>query len=167
MRTTIVEVGLARRGTGATSAIYGAVIATAVVVALSEDAAASAGEIIVAVVATNVVFWLVHVYAALLGEEIDSRRPIDWRGFRRHAVDELPMVLAAVPAIASLALGAFGLIGRSGAYELALAVSVAQLTFWGYVATRRAQRGVWRSVLGALFTTLLGSLLILLKAAIH
>src|SRR5262245_52955103 len=52
-------------------AIYGTVLATAIVVAASEDDDITAGDLALTVATTALVFWLVHVYAALVGSRAE------------------------------------------------------------------------------------------------
>jgi hypothetical protein len=163
----LAEVWLGRRRDGAARAIYGTILATAVTVALSEDKGADPRELVAAVAGTAIIFWLAHAYAALMGERAGSRDSSSWRSPKTVLADEWPLVESALPPIAALALGAFNVLSRDAAVSAALAVAVAELTLWGYVAGRRMGAGIVGAAGAAMVNGILGGLIVALKALIH
>lgn len=156
---------LARLSVNPSRAVYGAIVATAVIVAASthdEPVAAVAG----AVALTVVVFWLAHVYSAVLEHRYHGNRP-RFADIRRIMAEELPMVEAATLPIAVLLLGAFNVLRDPFAVNLALAIGVAQLLVWGAVAARRAGWS-WAATVGtSVVDGVLGLLVIGLKSILH
>jgi hypothetical protein len=154
----IIDVWLARRSRVGSS-IYGTIVVTAVLVVLSEDKSASTGDLILAMGSTAIVFWLAHSYADLVGERVGDVEPAEWRTPLQLFVDEWPMAESALPPIIALAI--FGKVW------LGLAVALAELAIWGYVAGRRMGAGTLVAVGSAALNGFLGGLLVLLKVFIH
>ena len=146
------------------SAIYGQVLASASVVALSRHDEAPM-EIVAGVAATMLVFWLAHVYAEAISRSVarDDRA----RELRHIAASEWPMVQAALPAVVALTLAALGLWSREAGITIALALGVVELGAWGTAAGRRAGRSQSRALLGGLSCAAFGLLIIVLKVLIH
>jgi len=151
----------------AANAIYGTILVTAVIVALSEDRAASAGELIEAVATTTVVFWLAHSYADFLGERTLTGGPAARMGVRDALLRDVAMLEVAVLPLLALLLGVIHLVSRGHAVVAALAIGVAELFAWGYLAGRAPGASVRRSASIGLFNCGLGVLIVLLKALIH
>lgn len=110
-------------------AVYGQILATAIVATLSEDSAASASEIFFGVAVAMLVFWLAHVYAEAVAVRLDRDQPLTVPEVWRVAVQEWPEAQAAIPALAALGLGWVGVLpgtpnrpchspGRGGAIRL-------------------------------------------------
>lgn len=161
------DVWLGRRRDGASKAIYGTILATAVTVALSGNRALGAGVLMAAVGGSAIIFWLTHAYADLMGERAGNHDPSSWRSPRTVLVDEWPMVESALPPIVVLALGALHVLSRDAAVWAALVVAVAELMLWGYVAGRRMGAGIAGAGGAALVNGVLGGLIVALKAVIH
>jgi hypothetical protein len=119
-------------------AIYGQILATALVATLSEDAGISAGELLFWFVMTMLVFWFAHVYSEAVAERFRRDRSLSWRDVRQVALRESPELSAAAPAAFVLALGWLGALSRGAAADLAIAVGVAALFAWGFVIARRS-----------------------------
>jgi hypothetical protein len=161
----VLRRGLARLAVNPSRAIYGGIVATAVIVAAS-----SHDEPMLAVAAatalTVVVFWIAHVYSAVLEHRYHGNR-LRLRDVRRIMSEELPMVEAAVLPIVVLLVGAFDQVSDQAATNVALAAGVAQLLVWGAVAARRAGWS-WPATLGAsAIDGVLGLLVIGLKSILH
>jgi hypothetical protein len=161
------DVWLGRRRDGASRAIYGTILATAVTVALSADVAVSAGALAAAVAGTAIIFWLTHAYANLMGERAGNHDPSSWRSPRTVLADEWPIVESALPPIVVLALGALNVLSRDVAVSAALIVAVAELMLWGYVAGRRMGLGIPGAVGAATVNGVFGGLIVALTALIH
>jgi hypothetical protein len=157
-----------RRRAQAISAIYGAVLTTAVIAALSEDPGAGPLELIGATTNTSLVFWLAHVFARYVGDRAGGRDTTEWHNVRELLLQELPMVGAAVLPVAVLGLAQLDLLSRDEAVTVALASGVLELSVWGAIAGRHARPGVpWSVALGATAATILGLLMVFLKVLVH
>jgi hypothetical protein len=148
------------------AAIYGTIVTTAVIAALSEDPAASLLEIDAAALLTVVVFWLAHVYADAVGERAATRDRAQWHRPLTLLIEQRPMVGAAfIPAV-PLLVGAVIGIKRDTAITIGLAVGIAELCGWGYVAGSHLDSKHAR-LAGAVFLALLGVGITLLKLLVH
>jgi hypothetical protein len=147
--------------------IYGAVLATALVAAFSEDHALDAGWVAVAVAVTVVVFWLVHAYATLLAGGVLVAGHLSWSAARAALADELPLVLGALPVIAPLLLAPAGMLSTAHAENLALATGVATLGLAGAAAGRRQRAGLAATLALAAATAAVGGVMVALKAIVH
>jgi hypothetical protein len=92
----------------AARAIYGQILVTSLVGALSEDSEIGAGYILVSVVTTMLIFWLAHVYAEAMSRGLAAGRHVGWTEIRGLAAREWPLVQAAFPTAIVLGLGAIG-----------------------------------------------------------
>ncbi|HET6299747.1 MAG TPA: hypothetical protein VFG33_40675 [Kribbella sp.] len=147
-------------------AIYGSLLAASVVAGTGPgQEPPRPGELIAVLLATGVVFWLAHVYAHLVGER-STGTLLNPREFRAAARREWPIVQAAVPPAAAVAIGALLGLSDAGAAWLALAVAVGSQLGWAlYVAAKAgATRG--RMVAVGVINLALGLLIVLLKAAV-
>jgi hypothetical protein len=162
--------GQARSGRlppNAARAVYGQILVTSVVGALSEDSEIEAGDILISVVATMLIFWLAHVYAEAMSRGLQARRHLSWAEIRRLAAAEWPLVQAAFPTAIVLALGAIGVLSTETAVDLAIAVGVVALFTWG-LAIGRASGSSWpASLFGAAISASFGLVVVGLKALIH
>jgi hypothetical protein len=119
-------------------AIYGTIVATAVIAATAAGGKSPA-LILAATVATLLVFWLAHVYADFLDHGLRHGRS-DLTVLVSIMGQELSMLAAPALSILFLLLGALGLVGEGLAVRLALWNGVAQLVGWGVdVGRRRGQ----------------------------
>jgi hypothetical protein len=151
----------------AARAIYGQILVTSMVGALSEDSDIDAEYILVSVVATMVVFWLAHVYAAAMARGLETAQHVGWTEIRRLAAEEWPLVQATFPTAIVLALGAIGVISTETAVDLAIAVGVVALFAWG-LAIGRASRSSWAAaLLGAAISAAFGLVVVGLKGLVH
>ena len=83
----------------ASSAIYGTILVTAVIVALSEDPNASARELAEAVATTTVVFWLAHAYSDYIGRRAATRDPARWETIRLALARDVAGHTQSLPAL--------------------------------------------------------------------
>jgi hypothetical protein len=162
--------GEARSGrlpANAARAIYGQILVTSLVGALSEDSEIEAGYILVSVVSTMLVFWLAHVYAEALSRGLEARRHLEWAEIRRLAAREWPLVQAAIPTAIVLALGAIGALSTETAVDIAIALGIVALFTWG-LAIGRASGWSWAAALfGAAISACFGLAVVGLKALVH
>jgi hypothetical protein len=148
-------------------AIYGQLLATAVVATLSEDEEISAAETFSGVAVTVLVFWLAHVYAEGVAERLGRERGLGWPEVRSVAAREWPMAQAAVPTLVVLGLGWVGALSRDAAIDLAIVVGVAALVAWGFVIARRSRMSALGTVGAVALTGGLGLAIVVLKVAVH
>ena len=148
------------------SAIYGTIMATAVIAALSEDQDADPLEVAGALVLTSIVFWLAHVYSQLLAASAGGER-VSGAQAAETLVEEWPMVRAAVAPLIVLVLGALGVMHGDTAISLALGTSVASLFVWGLVAARRQGRSRLAQLAIAAANCGFGLLIVGLKLLVH
>ena len=143
--------------------IYGTIIVLAVVVAgakaYSHDAAKIAGLMAV----TSVVFWLAHVYAHSLAQTIARNEHLSLSELRHIAGREGSIIGAALPPLAALLLGAFGLVSTRVAVWAALGAGLAVLAVTGIIYARVERLG-WLGTLAVVAANLgLGAALVGLK----
>jgi hypothetical protein len=120
------------------AAVYGQILVTSIVATLSEDHGISAGGLLFWVVVTMLVFWVAHVYAEGVAWRLSRDRDLGVSELRELAVDELPELLAALPAAGALFLGWVGVLSREGAVDLAIGFGVALMAGWGFMIARRS-----------------------------
>jgi hypothetical protein len=149
----------------AAGAIYGTIVATAVIAATARSR--PPGRVLASTVATLVVFWLAHVYAEALAHHVRGAMRLRWVTVTAAMAQERPMLVGSAPSLLLLLLGAVGLLGARLAVNLALWAGVAQLAGWG-VAYARGQQWGWPTALVAgAVNGLFGVLVIALKAFLH
>jgi hypothetical protein len=162
--------GEARSGwlpANAARAIYGQILVTSLVGALSEDSDIDAEYILLSVGATMLVFWLAHVYAEAISRGFVAGRHVRWAEVRGLAAREWPLVQAAFPTAIVLALGALGVYSTETSVEIAIAVGVGALFAWG-LAIGRASGSSWAGALfGAAISAGFGLVVVALKGLVH
>jgi len=134
-------------------AIYGTIVATAVIAASAHDQ--RPGLILAATVATLLVFWIAHVYSEVLAQGLRQAR-LDLSVAPAVMAGELSMLAAPALSVLFLLLGALGLFGEGLAVRLALWSGVAQLVGWGVDVGRRLGRSWLVAVLGGVVNGALG-----------
>ncbi|MFJ6653009.1 hypothetical protein ACIQLJ_09470 [Microbacterium sp. NPDC091313] len=145
------------------AAIYGLIVFAAFL-SVDSDHATDVWDLLDTPVWSLLVFFTAHVFAHTLTDHGE-------RGLRRATGDAVRhaagMLYSALPA--SIVLVIMGLRGASvdDAYEAAMWATVAVLAALGYVAYWRRGAHVLVRLLGALGTTALGALIIILEYALH
>jgi hypothetical protein len=145
-------------------AIYGTIVATAVIAASAHDK--RPGLILAAAAATLVVFWIAHVYAEVLAHGLRQAR-LDLNLVPAIMARELSMLAAPALSVVFLLLGALGVLGEELAVRLALWNGVAQLVGWGIDVGRRLGRSWQAALLGGVVNGVLGVVIILLEVLLH
>jgi hypothetical protein len=143
-------------------AIYGSIVATALIGALRE-ADVSSKELTLEVAATMLVLWLAHTWAAISGERIHLGHGFLAHRIKALAREEWPMVEAGFVPLIPLALGWIGVLDSTDATRLALALGVAQLFAWGFVLGRRVYHTWLGASLSALADGAVGLVIVLLE----
>ncbi len=146
------------------SFIYGTIITTAVMVVTDENE--SDFDIFFVVLASTIIVWIAHAFSELVaGGPRASDAPVPPRVVLRHAFEHsLGLVTAGVLPLLFLLLGALGAFDEYIAYYLALGVSLLSLALVGWLSVRRRGYGWPLRLAGALGTTLMGVLVVILKA---
>jgi hypothetical protein len=145
-------------------AIYGTIVATAVI-------AATAGHeppafILAATVTTLLVYWLAHVYADVLDHGL-RQAGSDLKVVPAIMGRELSMLAAPALSILFLLLGALGLLDEGLAVRLALWSGMAQLVGWGIDVGRRSGKSGPGALLAGLVNGAFGVVIVVLEALLH
>jgi hypothetical protein len=157
---------VAQRRARAAGAVYGQILATAVLAGLSEDEGVSSGELCAGVGVTAFVFWLAHVYAQALAERLGMDRGLRFSEVREVAHNEWPMVQVAVPTLLALALGWAGALSRDAAVSLGIGLGIFGLMAWGFVIARRSRMSPLGTVGAVALNGALGLVIVALKVAV-
>jgi hypothetical protein len=147
--------------------VYGLVLVTALI-AIGDDYDDDL-EVLVYVVGTTIVFWLAHVYAGIVaaGGHAELARGSLLRQAGHAAGHSWGMLLAMLPPAIVLGLGVIGLVDEDEAYDFALISGLIVLALIGWANARRNGRRWPLQIVGALATTTLGALVILLSILVH
>jgi hypothetical protein len=146
-------------------AIYGTIVATAVIAAAAVSHE-PAGIILAETVATLLVFWLAHVYADLGAQALHEGKR-DLKAVPAIMARELSMVAAPALSIVFLLLGTLGLLDEGVAVRLALWNGVAQLAGWGITVERRLGQSWPAALLGGLVNGAFGLVIVGLEVLLH
>jgi hypothetical protein len=182
-----VRSGFVRTETHYAGAIYGSLLAAAVVVGASADGTPlEPMDLGVGVLGTGVIFWAAHVYARVVGERprSNSRRPaggsrpgtgvaepspdpVTARRVYDVARGEWPMVQAALPP--SVVALAGGLVGVPAAVVTVtvLGIAVVSQVGWAMVAANAAGIRRWGVVASGAGNLVLGLLIVVLEVTLH
>ncbi len=155
----------ARLAETARHAVYGSVIVLAVIIAL-DDTSVRAREAIASVLGAAVATVLAELYGDYLAETIrERRRPTPAE--RAEAVrSALAGLLAAILPVIFFVLAGFGVVELPTAFEVAVWTGVGVVGFYAFVANRVGGMSVGRSVGAGVLFTLLGAVLVLIKALV-
>jgi len=148
-------------------AIYGTIVATAVIAGLSEDDEVSSTDMVLGTLGTTIVFWVAHVYARILGERAQRRTRPTSEQVRAVARTEWPMVESGALIAAPALLAALGVWSRDFGANLAVALGVAILFGIGILFARREGVGWLGALLAGTINGLLGALIVVLKTLVH
>ncbi|MFG3660572.1 hypothetical protein [Streptomyces sp. NPDC047706] len=148
-----------------TGGVYGSMLATSVVVGAGTFGPFPRVELAVLLLLTGVVFWIAHIHAQLFGARL-AQQPLDSRVIRHVCRDEWPILKAAVPPAAAVALSPLLRLDVQAAVWLALGVALAGQVGWSVAAARRAGANT-RMVAGAAAVNLvIGMLIVAFKLVV-
>jgi hypothetical protein len=119
-------------------------------------------ELVLLLLLTGVAFWIAHVHAQLFGARLARQAP-DRRVVLKVCREEWPIVKAALPPAAAVAVSPLLGLDVPGALWLALSVAVAGQVGWSVAAARRAGASRRLMVVTASVNLLLGLLIISFK----
>lgn len=143
--------------------VYGLLIALSVASAAAFQEVPGAGIVAIAVAASGLVFWVAHVHAGLVAMWVRGAERPTRAQIRAHALNELPIFLACVPAVTVLLLSAVGLYSVSTALWIVAGVSIALLAAWGLAIGRTARVGLAGGLLVAGINVAMGLVIVALK----
>jgi hypothetical protein len=122
--------------------IYGTIVVLAVVVAGARAYPQEAGKIAALAGVTSVLLWLAHVYAHGLAYSLVRDEHLSLAELGHIARREGSIIGAALPPIAALLLGAFGLVSTSAAVWAAFGLGLAVLAVQGIIFARVERLGL-------------------------
>jgi hypothetical protein len=120
-----------------TGGVYGSMLAASVVIGAGTLGSFPRTELVLLLLLTGVVFWVAHVHAQLFGARL-AQQALDRRAVLHVCREEWPIVKAAVPPAAAVAVSPLLGLDVQGAVWLALSVAVAGQVGWSVAAARRA-----------------------------
>ncbi|MFD3732187.1 hypothetical protein [Streptomyces sp. NPDC058632] len=145
-----------------TGGVYGSMLAASVVIGAGSLGSFPRVELVLLLLLTGVVFWIAHVHAQLFGARLAQQAP-DRRVILHVCRDEWPIVKAAVPPAAAVAVSPFLGLDVRGALWLALSVAVAGQVGWSVAAARHAGASRRLVATTAAVNLLLGLLIVAFK----
>ena len=154
-------------GANVAGAIYGQILVTSLVAALSEEEDLGAHDIFVGVLMTMLVFWLAHVYADAVARRLTRPEPLSLRETGDIARHEWPMVQSAAPALAALGLAWAGALSVRAGVELAIALGVGALFAWGLVIARRSRLSLAGTLGSMALSGAFGLAIVAMKTVVH
>jgi hypothetical protein len=157
---------MAQRGYEFGAAVYGSVLAAALVGSMFEEQA-GARTMTLSLVGTILVFWIAHAWSEVIGERVAEGPLFDRSSIRAIAIAEWPLVQSGLLPAALLALAWAGLYSRDTGAVLALGVGVLQLVGWGMLAAHRSRVGWLEALLVGAFDGFLGLAIVAIEIAVH
>jgi hypothetical protein len=156
--------GIAERRvhTDYTGGVYGSMLAASVVVGAGTLESFDRLHLVLLLLVTGLVFWIAHVHAQLFGARL-AQRALDRRIVFDVCRDEWPIVKAAVPPAAAVAVSPLLGLDVPGTLWLALSVAVAGQVGWSAAAARRAGASWGLVAMTASVNVVLGLLIIAFK----
>lgn len=150
-----------------THAIYQTVIVLAIVVSL-ERHPPSDGTLLASVIGGAIAVGLADLYAGVVGRMIRERQPATRRLVMGDAVAILEGIVVAVALpIVFFGLHRLGVLATQRAFDLTEWTELVLIGLYAFVANRFAGFSVWHSLLLGGAATLIGLLLVGLKAFFH
>ena len=147
------------------AAVYGSIVAAALISVLREEHASSL-TCAIALLSTLAVFWAVHVWSEIVGERIELGMHFTLRHAAEIAREEWPLIEAAVVPTAILMLGLAGVLSDDTASTIAIVACVVQLFAWGVVVGRRAYDRWSSAILSGVGNAALGIALVVLEVRV-
>ncbi|MCY7412642.1 MAG: hypothetical protein LH471_06350 [Salinibacterium sp.] len=145
-------------------AVYGLILYSALIAAVSDDDA-NALDVLIGAGLSLIVFWGAHVFAgAITGH--GAERPLGQAVGDAVAHSSGMLYASIIPSI-PLIIGALGLIGTDDAVSLSLLIATLILGIVGYRAFAERKRPIIVRILGGLGAAMFGFLVILLNVIVH
>jgi hypothetical protein len=147
------------------AAVYGSIVAAAIVGAVRDEHASSM-EAALTLLSTMGVFWLAHVWSRITGERIHYGTRFAPSRTLEIARSEWPLVEAAIGPAAVLLLGWAGVFTDRTALTAALVICGVQLVTWGFIIGTRAYDRWYYAVLSGVVNGVFGFVLVALEAVV-
>jgi hypothetical protein len=146
--------------------VYGTIVVLAALTAGARAYRGDLWELIAIAGSTVTVLWIAHVYAHGLGESVNEGRRLTVSELCSVAVRELSILLAAVPVLGVVSLGALDLVKDATALWLAFGAGVVSLTAQGvrYARLERLSRAGTAITIG--LNLALGLAIVAMKVAV-
>jgi hypothetical protein len=157
---------LERIAVRAARAVYGTIIALAVIAVL-DDGQTEADQVIVAVLAATIAASLAETYADYLAEVIRRRRHMSFAEIRLAAADSALGTVAALLTVVPFILVELGWIETQTAFDLAPWIGIALIGGYSLFANRVAGLPTRRSLLITASLLVIALVLIAVKSATH
>ncbi|MDP2012999.1 MAG: hypothetical protein Q8L05_02105 [Actinomycetota bacterium] len=157
------EVEVVRPNTGrqSASALYGLIIACAVLATASPDARLVV--VALTVIGTLAIYWIAETYVHVMAARQAQHRELTRAQFAAIAKDGLPLITVTfAPLLALLVAALLGLSAELGE-NIALAINIALLLTFGYRMSRDAGIRGMRLVISTLLAGFLGLAMVTLK----
>jgi hypothetical protein len=159
-------VRLERTAIRAARAVYGTIVALAVIVVL-DDGQTEADEVIVAVLGATIAASMAETYADYLAAVIRQRRHLTRDELRQAATDSALGTLAALLTLLPFVAVELGLIETQTAFDLASWIGLGLIGAYSLLANRIAGIPLSRGVLTTSVMIGVGLVLIALKSLTH
>ena len=125
-----------------------------------------AWKIVLLLAVTAAVFWLAHVYSHSLAQVVARDEHLSLAELRRIGRHESSIIEAALPPLAAVLLGAFGLISTKAAVWVAYGLGLGVLMFSGLVFARVERLGWLATLVVVALNVALGVVLVALKLVV-
>jgi hypothetical protein len=160
------RLGRAAMGERLAGFIYGTIVVLSVIVAGAKAYPDGPGHIAAIAFVTTVVFWLAHVYAHGVGHSVAHDEHLSLAELRYIARREGSIVEAALPPVAALALGHFGVISTHASVWLAFGLGLGVLAAQGITFARVERLRLLGTLVVVALNLCLGLALIALKLVV-
>ncbi|MCQ4198819.1 hypothetical protein ACFW5W_05030 [Streptomyces sp. NPDC058783] len=148
-----------------TGGVYGSMLAASVVIGAGTLGSFPRAELVLLLLLTSLVFWIAHVHAELFGARLARHTP-DRRVILRVCREEWPIVKAAVPPAAAIAVSPVLQLDVQATLWLALSVAVTGQVGWSVAAAHRAGAPLRLMATTATVNVLLGLAIVVVKIAV-
>ena len=125
-----------------------------------------AWKIVLLLAVTAAVFWLAHVYSHSLAQVVARDEHLSLAELRQIGRHESSIIEAALPPLAAVLLGAFGLISTKAAVWIAYGLGLGVLMFSGLVFARVERLGWLATLVVVALNVALGVALVALKLVV-
>ena len=147
-------------------AVYGSVIVLAVMIAL-DDTSVRPGEAAASVIGAALATVLAELYADYLAGMIEAGRAPHGAELRESFRNAAVGLCAAILPVIFFILAGLGVMDTSTAFDAAVWTGVGVVGFYAFVANRLGGMAIPRSLFAGFAFTVLGTVLVLLKALVH
>jgi hypothetical protein len=159
--------GESRLGAWAASFIYGVIVTLVTVVGLAVENAPNGLDDAGIIIVGDIAIWLAHTISQLVGHQTQQKRPVTVVDVGHQLLNSWPIVAAAIPAAASMALAGLGLWSDETGLKVATALGILALATVGVLTARISERTLVRRILYVSFITMIGIFIVVLEVSVH